>query len=110
MTLQSFVRSNWTLLISWLAIVVLLWILHMQNAKTIVQIAPPIVDNRADSLSKVADSLHATLLDARHDYDSLQKASRNGIAIIQVKNAKDISNIHTYNTAQRDSMWATIIP
>jgi hypothetical protein len=110
MTLQSFVKSNWTLLISWLAIIALLWILHVQNAKTTVQVAPPIVDNRADSLADIVDSLHATLLDTRHDYDSLQKASRNGIAIIQVKNAKDISNIRTYSTAQRDSMWATFNP
>jgi len=72
-------------------------------------VVPP-VDNRIDSLSHVVDSLNASYAKLKHDYDSAQANVKIEIQYIQIKNAKDISNIHNLTLDQRDSMWSTLNP
>ncbi len=102
---------NWKLVLPWILLVVLLTanVLYYVNYKPDPE-RVFVKDNRADSLAKIVDSLHTSLLDARHDYDSIQQNIKGNIIKIQVKNAEEINNIHTFTIDQRDSMWSTVAP
>jgi hypothetical protein len=72
-------------------------------------VVPP-VDNRIDSLSHIVDSLNISYTKLKQDYDSAQANTKTEIQYIQIKNAKDISNIRNFTIDQRDSMWSTLNP
>ena len=99
-----------TLVLPWLLVIILTAILIVINLapKPTITTLPP--DNRIDSLHNIVDSLNNRIVDLRHDYDSAQSNIKTEIEYIQTKNAKDISNIRSYTTVQRDSMWSTINP
>lgn len=102
---------NWKLVTPWILVAVML----IANVLWYVNYTPAperifIKDNRADSLAKIVDSLHTSLLQARHDYDSIQANIKGDIIKIQVKNAEEINNIHTFTIDQRDSMWSVVAP
>lgn len=99
-----------TLVLPWLLVVLLISILIITNIvpKPEVTVLPP--DNRIDSLHNIIDSLDSQVIELRHDYDSAQANIKTEIKYIQLKNAKDISNIHNYTLDQRDSLWATFKP
>lgn len=99
-----------TLVLPWLLVVLLTSVL------VIISLRPnptPIVlpqDNRIDSLESIVDSLNLSYIKLKHNYDSAQSNIKTEIKYIQLKNAKDISNIHNYTIDQRDSMWSTFNP
>lgn len=98
------------LVLPWLLVVLLasaLVFISLQP-KPEVTVLPP--DNRIDSLHNIIDSLDSQVIELRHDYDSAQANIKTEIKYIQLKNAKDISNIHNYTLDQRDSLWATFKP
>jgi len=103
---------NWKLILPWslLVILAITYTVYYFNQPEPVKERVFIEDNRVDSLAKIVDSLHTSLLDARHDYDSIQKNIKGDIIEIQIKNAKEINNIHTFTIDQRDSMWSTVAP
>ena len=108
-TLIKFIKKNWYIILPWffaIAFFVHIVIKHIQPTRSII---PP-VDNRIDSLSHVVDSLNASYSKLKQDYDSAQANVRTEIQYIQIKNAKDISNIHNFTTDQCDSMWSTLKP
>ena len=73
-----------------------------------ITVLPP--DNRIDSLHNIVDSLDKQIIKLRSDYDDAQDSIKTEIKYIQLKNAKDISNIHNYTLDQRDSLWSTFKP
>lgn len=99
-----------TLVLPWLLVVLLTSIIVFITIqpKPQVTVLPP--DNRIDSLHNIVDSLNNKVVKLRHDYDSVQDNIRTEIEYIRIQNAKDISNIPSLSTAQRDSMWATFKP
>lgn len=108
-TVIKFIKKNWYIILPWfLAIAFFIHILITYN-KPIRPIVPP-VDNRIDSLSHIVDSLNLSYTKLKQNYDSAQSNIRIEIQYIQIKNAKDISNIHNYTIDQRDSMWSTLNP
>jgi hypothetical protein len=99
-----------TLILPWLLVVLLTSLLIITNIvpKPDITVLPP--DNRIDSLHNIVDSLDRQVIELRHNYDSAQANIKTEIKYIQLKNAKDISNIHNYTLDQRDSLWATFKP
>ena len=94
----------------WLLVIFLLSLLvisHLTSKPRSVNIP---IDNRIDSLQHIADSLNLSYIKLKHNYDSAQANVKTEIQYIQIKNAKDISNIHNYTTDQCDSMWSTLNP
>lgn len=103
-----YLPDYWTRVLPWALVVALSIVVYLQHNKLHVPIPAPPEDHRIDSLRHVAEQLNADLLDARHDYDSLQKNIKGDIKIIREQNAKDITNIGNYTTKQLDSAWAAI--
>ena len=103
---------NWKLVLPWalLIVIAIAHVVYYFNQPEPVIERVFIEDNRADSLAKIVDALHVSLLDARHDYDSIQKNIKGDIIEIQIKNAKEINNIHTFTIDQRDSVWSAVAP
>ena len=109
--MQTFIHENWLLIIlSWIIILFMGYEIHKLYKNSGTLILPPTVDNRIDSLQNVVDNLCIDYIKLKNDYDSVQSKTKSDIKYIYLKNAKDISNIRNYNTAQRDSMWATLNP
>ena len=108
--LKSFLQKYWLQILPWiLATISIIWLAILLH-KPAVAIQPPIVDHRADSLARVVSLLDKDLKKSRHAYDSLSTTTRTDIKIIRIQNAKEISHIRSFTTAQRDSVWATIKP
>ena len=108
-TLIEFIKKNWYIILPWFfAIAFFVHIIIKHNTLTR-PIIPP-VDNRIDSLSHIVDSLNLSYIKLKQDYDSAQTNVKIEIQYIQIKNAKDISNIHNFTTDQCDSMWSTLKP
>jgi len=99
-----------TLVLPWLLVVLLTSLLVITNLapKPNITTLPP--DNRIDSLHNIVDSLDKQIIKLRSDYDNAQDSIITEIKYIQLKNAKDISNIHNYTLDQRDSLWSTFKP
>jgi hypothetical protein len=105
----EFIKKNWYIILPWFfAIAFFVHIIITYN-KSIRSVVPP-VDNRIDSLSHIVDSLNISYNKLKQDYDSAQANVRTEIQYIQIKNAKDISNIHNFTLDQRDNMWSTLNP
>jgi hypothetical protein len=94
----------------WILIVFLVSLLVIQSLKPDPRPITPPKDNRIDSLSHIVDSLNKSYIKLKQDYDSAQTNIKTEIQYIQIKNAKDISNIHNFTLDQRDSMWSTLNP
>jgi hypothetical protein len=94
----------------WLLVIFLFSLLIIKLATPTSRPVTPPVDNRIDSLSHIVDSLNISYAKLKQDYDSAQANVKTEIQYIQIKNAKDISNIHNFTTDQRDSMWSTLNP
>jgi len=105
----KFIKKNWYIILPWFLAIAFFAHIVIKHNKPIRSIAPP-VDNRIDSLSHVVDSLNASYIKLKQDYDSAQANVKTEIQYIQIKNAKDISNIHNFTLDQRDSMWSTLNP
>ena len=103
-----FLPKYWIRVLPWALVIALVVIVHMQHKKLHEPLPVPPQDNRIDSLQQVVRQLNANLLDARHDYDSVQKNIKVDIITIREQNAKDITNISSYSTKQLDSAWTTI--
>jgi hypothetical protein len=97
-------------LLPWILIVLLVSLLIIKSMVLTPRSVTPPVDNRIDSLSHIVDSLNASYTKLKQDYDSAQLNVKTEIQYIQIKNAKDISNIHNFTLDQRDSMWSTLNP
>ena len=99
-----------TLVLPWLLVVLLTSVLVITSLrpKPTQIVLPP--DNRLDSLESIVDSLNLSYIKLKHNYDSAQTNVKTEIKYIQLKNAKDISNIHNYTIDQRDSAWSVINP
>lgn len=94
----------------WILIIFLVSLLIIKSLKPDPRPITPPKDNRIDSLSHVVDSLNTSYIKLKQDYDSAQSNIKTEIQYIQIKNAKDISNIHNFTLDQRDSMWSTFNP
>jgi len=94
----------------WLLVVLLVSLLIIQYVTPTPRPVVPPADNRIDSLSHIVDSLNISYTKLKQDYDSAQTNVKTEIQYIQIKNAKDISNIHNFTLDQRDSMWSTLNP
>lgn len=94
----------------WILVILLASLLVIKSFKPNPRLVEPPKDNRIDSLSHVVDSLNASYNKLKQDYDSAQANVRTEIQYIQIKNAKDVSNIRNYTIDQRDSMWSTLNP
>jgi hypothetical protein len=94
----------------WLLVVLLVSLLIIKSTTLSPRSITPPVDNRIDSLSHIVDSLNKSYTKLKQDYDSAQLNVKTEIQYIQIKNAKDISNIHNFTIDQRDSMWSTFNP
>jgi hypothetical protein len=94
----------------WLLVVLLVSLLIIKSITLTPRPVTPPADNRIDSLSHIVDSLNNSYTKLKQDYDSAQANVKTEIQYIQIKNAKDISNIHNYTLDQRDSMWSTLNP
>ena len=94
----------------WVLVILLVSLLIIKNLKPDLRPVTPPVDNRIDSLSHIVDSLNTSYTKLKQDYDSAQLNVKTEIQYIQIKNAKDISNIHNFTIDQRDSMWSTLNP
>ena len=108
-TLIEFIKENWRIMLPWFFTIAFLVHIIITYNKPIRPIVPP-VDNRIDSLSHIVDSLNASYSKLKQDYDGAQANVKTEIQYIQIKNAKDISNIHNFTTDQCDSMWSTLKP
>ena len=104
--IQTFFKKYRMYALPWVIVIILLAVTYAQHRYINRPIPAPPVDNRIDSLRHVAEQLNADLLDARHDYDSIQKNTKADIITIREQNAKDITNIGNYSTKQLDSAWA----
>ena len=107
--LIEFIKKNWYIILPWFFAIAFFVHIIIKHTKPVRSIVPPI-DNRIDSLSHVVDSLNASYIKLKQDYDSAQANVKTEIQYIQIKNAKDISNIHNFTLDQRDSMWSTLKP
>ena len=105
----EFIKKNWHIILPWFFAIAFFVHIIIKHNKPIRSIVPP-VDNRIDSLSHIVDSLNASYIKLKQDYDSAQANVKTEIQYIQIKNAKDISNIHNFTLDQRDSMWSTLNP
>jgi hypothetical protein len=94
----------------WVLIIFLVSLLIVKSLQPNLRPVEPPKDNRIDSLSHVVDSLNASYIKLKQDYDSAQANVKTEIQYIQIKNAKDISNIRNFTFDQRDSMWSTLNP
>jgi hypothetical protein len=94
----------------WLLVILLVSLLIIKSVTSTSRPVTPPVDNRIDSLSHIVDSLNKSYVKLKQDYDSAQLNVKTEIQYIQIKNAKDISNIHNFTLDQRDSMWSTLNP
>jgi hypothetical protein len=94
----------------WLLVILLVSLLIIKSITPTSRPITPPVDNRIDSLSHIVDSLNNSYVKLKQDYDSAQANVKTEIQYIQIKNAKDISNIHNFTLDQRDSMWSTLNP
>jgi hypothetical protein len=94
----------------WLLVVLLVSLLIIKSVTPTSRPVTPPSDNRIDSLSHIVDSLNTSYIKLKQDYDSAQSNVKTEIQYIQIKNAKDISNIHNFTLDQRDSMWSTLNP
>lgn len=94
----------------WLLVILLVSLLIIKSIAPSPRPVVPPVDNRIDSLSHIVDSLNKSYIKLKQDYDSAQSNIKTEIQYIQIKNAKDISNIHNFTLDQRDSMWSTFNP
>jgi hypothetical protein len=108
-TLIEFIKKNWYIILPWFFAIAFFTHIIIKHNKPIRPITP-LVDNRIDSLSHVVDSLNISYNKLKQDYDSAQANVKTEIQYIQIKNAKDISNIHNFTTDQCDSMWSTLKP
>jgi hypothetical protein len=97
-------------LLPWVLVVLLVSLLIIKSMVLTPRPVTPPVDNRIDSLSHIVDSLNISYTKLKQDYDSAQLNIKTEIQYIQIKNAKDISNIHNFTLDQRDSMWSTLTP
>ena len=104
----KFIKKNWYIILPWF-FAIAFFVHIIVRHESIRFIAPPI-DNRIDSLSHIVDSLNTSYNKLKQDYDSAQANVKTEIQYIQIKNAKDISNIHNFTLDQRDSMWSTLKP
>ena len=107
--LIEFIKKNWHIMLPWFFAIAFLVHIIITHNKPIRPVVPPI-DNRIDSLSRIVDSLNISYVKLKQDYDSAQSNVKTEIQYIQIKNAKDISNIHNFTLDQRDSMWSTLKP
>ena len=105
----EFIKKNWYVILPWFFAIAFFVHIIIKHNKPIRPITPPI-DNRIDSLNHVVDSLNISYNKLKQDYDSAQTNVKTEIQYIQIKNAKDISNIHNFTLDQRDSMWSTLKP
>jgi len=94
----------------WLLVILLVSLLIIKSISPTTRPVVPPVDNRIDSLSHIVDSLNTSYTKLKQDYDSAQANVKTEIQYIQIKNAKDISNIRNFTLDQRDSMWSTLNP
>ena len=94
----------------WVLVIFLISLLVIKSLKPDLRPVKPPKDNRIDSLNHVVDSLNTSYVKLKQDYDSAQTNVKTEIQYIQIKNAKDISNIHNFTLDQRDSMWSTLNP
>jgi predicted PurR-regulated permease PerM len=94
----------------WLLVILLVSLLIIKSISPTTRPVVPPVDNRIDSLSHIVDSLNKSYVKLKQDYDSAQLNVKTEIQYIQIKNAKDISNIRNFTLDQRDSMWSTLNP
>jgi hypothetical protein len=108
-TLIEFIKKNWYIILPWFFTIAFLTHIIIKYNRPVRLTAPP-VDNRIDSLSHIVDSLNTSYIKLKQDYDSAQSNVKTEIQYIQIKNAKDISNIHNFTTDQCDSMWSTLKP
>ena len=108
-TLIEFIKENWRIMLPWFFTIAFLVHIIITYNKPIRSVVPP-VDNRIDSLSRIVDSLNISYVKLKQDYDSAQANVKTEIQYIQIKNAKDISNIRNFTIDQRDSMWSTLNP
>ncbi len=105
----DFIKKNWYIILPWFFAIAFFVHIVIKHTKPVRPVVPP-VDNRIDSLSQVVDSLNASYTKLKQDYDSAQANVKTEIQYIQIKNAKDISNIRNFTLDQRDSMWSTLNP
>jgi hypothetical protein len=108
-TIIKFIKDKWFIMLPWFFAIAFLTYIIIKHNKPTRPITPPI-DNRIDSLSHVVDSLNTSYIKLKQDYDSAQANIKTEIQYIQIKNAKDISNIRNFTLDQRDSMWSTLNP
>ena len=94
----------------WILVILLISLLVIKSFKPNPRPIEPPKDNRLDSLNHIVDSLNISYTKLKRDYDSAQTNVKTEIQYIQIKNAKDISNIHNFTIDQRDSMWSTLNP
>ena len=107
--LIEFIKKNWYIILPWFFAIAFFVHIIIKHTKPVRPIVPPI-DNRIDSLSHVVDSLNVSYIKLKQEYDSAQANVKTEIQYIQIKNAKDISNIHNFTLDQRDSVWSTLNP
>ena len=105
----KFIKKNWYIILPWFFAIAFFVHIIIKHTKPVRSIVPPI-DNRIDSLSHVVDSLNVSYIKLKQEYDSAQANVKTEIQYIQIKNAKDISNIHNFTLDQRDSVWSTLNP
>ena len=108
-TIVKFIKEKWFIILPWFFTIAFLTHIIIKHNKPIRPTTPP-VDNRIDSLSHIVDSLNISYTKLKQDYDSAQLNVKTEIQYIQIKNAKDISNIRNFTLDQRDSMWSTLNP
>ena len=106
--LIEFIKKNWYIILPWFFAIA--FFVHIIIRHESIRFVTPPIDNRIDSLSHIVDSLNTSYNKLKQDYDSAQANVKTEIQYIQIKNAKDISNIHNFTTDQCDSMWSILKP
>ena len=106
--LIEFIKKNWYIILPWFFAIA--FFVHIIIRHESIRFVTPPIDNRIDSLSHIVDSLNTSYNKLKQDYDSAQANVKTEIQYIQIKNAKDISNIRNFTTNQCDSMWSTLNP
>ena len=106
--MQTFFKKYRIYALPWVIVLILLVVIYAQHRYINRPIPVPPVDNRIDSLQCIVEQLNAQLLDARHDYDSVQANIKTDIVTIRIQNAQDVSNISNFSTEQLDSAWSAI--
>jgi len=107
-TLIEFIKKNWYIILPWFFAIA--FFVHILIRHERVRVITPPIDNRIDSLNHVVDLLNISYTKLKQDYDSVQANVKTEIQYIQIKNAKDISNIHNFTTDQCDRVWSTLNP